>query len=57
VILPQPDHPAKPQPTALVPSSEAVHVRYLPPAEAGALVQMKYAVHGDQPLRGLNLEV
>jgi hypothetical protein len=32
-------------------------VRRLPPVEAGALVRMKYAVHGDQPPRGFNLEV
>ena len=32
-------------------------VRHLPPAEAGALVRMKYAVHGDQPPRGYNQEV
>lgn len=32
-------------------------VRRLPPAEAAALVRMKYTVHGDQPPRGYNLEV
>jgi hypothetical protein len=32
-------------------------VRRLPPAEAAALVRMKYAIHGDQPPRGFNLEV
>lgn len=64
----EPLPPAAPEPgTGLVPVFLTVAVRtsagpgpgvkLLPPAEAGALVAMKYACHGDKPPRGWNLEV
>jgi hypothetical protein len=31
-------------------------VHHVPPAEAGWLVRMRYAVHGEAPPRGWNLE-
>jgi hypothetical protein len=32
-------------------------VRHVPPAEAGALVSARHAVHGEQPARGWSLPV
>jgi hypothetical protein len=61
-VPPDPERgPGKPVPvfvTVAVRTSDGPGpgVKRLPPAEASALVAMKYAVHGDQPPRGYNLQ-